>query len=135
MFINSQRVENLHFAGWMWGGFCAQEVERRRIELELRNEYGGKNDPERPPGKEPGDGFILLGLIIGVIVGGILGGAVGFYLDFLSDVLGLIGGIIIGGIVGTLMGDKMKKRLRQKRGYSEVLPGNNITRNNFTPEK
>ncbi len=69
-----------------------------------------EKDPELPPGKESGDGYIIAAAIIGAI----LGGAIGFLITrevagvFLT-IICIFGGVLVGGSAGGLLGEQIKK--------------------------
>lgn len=84
---------------------------QRELELETRLRYKSEHDPERPPKWQPGNKYIVLGMIVGMIAGGaagVVGGS--YYLGFVSVFPGFIGGIIAGGIAGAIIGDLIRKR-------------------------
>jgi outer membrane lipoprotein SlyB len=71
-----------------------------------------KGDPELPPEKEPGDIYILTGVLLGLISGGIIGfliAASGIVPTSLFFPL-TIGGAIAGGVIGATIGNTVKKR-------------------------
>ncbi len=74
-------------------------------DAEMIRKYG-RRDPLKPPKKERGDVYIILGVITGAIIGGVLGS---FW-----TLLTLFIGIIIGAIIGATAGNFVKKR-RQKK--------------------
>ncbi|MBI2852225.1 MAG: hypothetical protein HYX84_03870 [Chloroflexi bacterium] len=92
-----------------------QELEKRRIELEMERQYGPKHDPQGPPPKRPGDKYVLIGLVVGVVIGGVLGILLARLVPFVSVAVGLIAGAIAGGIVGVMVADKLKDRLLNRR--------------------
>ena len=101
------------YSGWGWNPI---DMEAKRIEGELRMRNRGK-DPELPPDKEPGDIYVLIGMLVGFICGGIIGftvaasGLVAISLVFLL----VVGGAIAGGIIGATIGGVVKKRIRESR--------------------
>ncbi|MFH1381743.1 MAG: hypothetical protein ABIH70_02505 [Chloroflexota bacterium] len=97
------------------------EFDRRVRELEAQRQYGTKRDPERPPPREPGDGYIIFGLVVGAIAGIALGAAIALYFDFLSNVIGLVSGGIAGGVIGTIIGGEIKKRIIAKRRHKDTV--------------
>jgi MFS family permease len=85
--------------------------KQKEFEDDMRKIFRSDNDPERPPKREPGDKYILIGAIIGLIIGGILGAVIGWLFFSIAGVLlGIILGFIIGGVAGVYIGDAIKKR-------------------------
>jgi len=83
--------------------------QSKRIEFELRKHYPQpQHDPEKPPPKDLGDGYIILFMFIGLIAGAILGVFLSFRISLLSLILGLIVSAVDGGIIGTLFGKAVK---------------------------
>ncbi len=67
-------------------------------------------EPEKVPRKQPGDGWIILGLFAGAGVGAILGWVVADAADF-NPFAGVVVGLLAGAVLGVLIGDLAKKRL------------------------
>ena len=85
--------------------------KQKEFESDMKKIFSSDNDPEKPPKKEPGDKYILIGAIAGLIVGGILGAVIGWLLFNMTGVLlGMIFGCIIGGVAGAYIGEVIKKR-------------------------
>ena len=74
-------------------------------DAEMINKFG-RHDPLKPPRKERGDIYIILGAIIGGFIGIIAGS---FWSTFT-----ILAGLIIGAIIGATAGNYIKKR-RQKK--------------------
>lgn len=70
-------------------------------DAEMINKFG-RHDPLKPPRKERGDIYIILGTIIGGFIGIISGS---FW-----NVFTLFAGLIIGAIIGATAGNFIKKR-------------------------
>ncbi|MDP3880226.1 MAG: hypothetical protein Q8Q07_08005 [Dehalococcoidales bacterium] len=84
---------------------------QREVELETRLRYGSGNDPERPPGWQPGNKYPVLGMFVGMIAGGAAGITAGIhYFGSGGILIGFVGGSITGGIIGTIIGDLIRKR-------------------------
>lgn len=67
-----------------------------------------ENDPERPPPKEPGDGFVIAGAVIGFFIGGVLGYFINSLLHYIVVFI-ILAGVFIGSLVGTYIGYRFKK--------------------------
>lgn len=97
-------------------------ARQREHDMQMRLTYRTENDPERPPEREPGDKYILIGAISGLIIGGTAGGIVGvLYFGITGIIMCIIIGFITGGIIGVLTGDSIKKRWQRKndtKGHS-----------------
>jgi len=77
---------------------------------------------ETPPGKEPGDIYIIIMTIIGVLIGGTTGYFIGFPIaGVFLGILCVIGGAILGGTAGAFIGGRMKdlkiEREKEKKGH------------------
>jgi len=72
-------------------------------------------DSERPPAHEPGDGWIVVGMLVGAFVGAATGVAVAISTGVINVFFGLAGGAVLGGIAGTFVGDAIKKAKRRRR--------------------
>ena len=111
--------DNAVNVSWYTDPFTRQKL----IYSEMKLKYRSENDPERPPRREHGDNYIIVGLIVGLVVGGVMGAIIGYhYLGFISAIFCTIGGVFIGGIIGTVTGNVIKKRRRKTesaRGGSE----------------
>ena len=84
---------------------------KRATEAEMRLRLRSEHDPERPPRREPGDIYIVIGTIAGIIIGGAAGAIGGsHYFGLAGFFFGLVGGVIIGGIIGVSIGSYIKKR-------------------------
>ena len=96
---------------------------KRASEAEMMLRLRRKHDPARPPKRERGDKYVIIGTIVGLIVGGVAGAIVGsHYFGFVGGVLvGLFAGIIVGGIIGATIGSLIRKR-RQKTKTNSQKP-------------
>ena len=96
---------------------------KRAYEAEIINKYG-KHDPTKPPIRERGDIYILLGALIGMVIGGVLAGVISYhYLGFVGIFLITGGSSLAGGIIGATVGNFIKKwrrKVREKK-YSDSL--------------
>ena len=95
----------------MGGGFIDYNRAQEQLtnkEIELR--FKGKKEPDRPPGRKPGDNYIILGFVIGLIAGG----ALGSFFNFL--VFGAIGGGILGAYIPSLVKKYRRHRESRKSG-------------------
>lgn len=68
------------------------------------------NDPDRPTGREPGDGYVIGATIIGIVLGGTMGffialGVAGIFISVISTV----GGAMVGGALGGFVGIRLKQ--------------------------
>ncbi len=91
-----------------WGDYNAhQNMDQRRLEMEQLQASGAK-DHDKPPRRQVGDGWIVLGLFAGAALGALIGGALS-WLGTVSFSLGLITGTIAGALLGVLAGDRIKK--------------------------
>ena len=79
----------------------------------MRHEWGGHDDPEKPPRPERGDIFILLGLAGGVIGGVYLARAVNNFLVILGCA---VAGLAIGIVISAYIRRRHRKKSRQMRG-------------------
>ncbi len=88
----------------------ASEREQRAFTEQdiLRFRAGPGVNPEKVPRREPGDGWIILGLFVGAVVGAVAGWAAGDALG-LNPFIALVVGVVVGGVAGTLLGDRFKK--------------------------
>lgn len=85
--------------------------KQKEFESDMRKIFSSDNDPEKPPRRQPGDKYILIGAIVGLIIGGVLGAFIGWFLFNIAGVLlGIILGLIIGGVAGAYIGEAIKKR-------------------------
>ena len=83
------------------------------IDSQFRN---NKTDPSMPPEREPGDAWIVMGMLLGAVAMGLGGFVISFRTGAFNPFLGLAGGAILGGLIGTFLGDLIKKRIR-RRGH------------------
>jgi len=93
-----------------------QESERRQREftwLDMQRFRPGWWGPDRVPRPQPGDGWILLGMLGGAIAGGMAGGAIVMALGGMFVPSGV--GMLVGALAGTLLGDRVKKNLASPR--------------------
>lgn len=75
-----------------------------------------ENDPERPPHREPGDGFILALAVVGILLGGCLGFVISRGIGgIIIAVLCILGGVLIGGTGGAFVGEKIKDHFAASR--------------------
>jgi len=116
---NYHRGDSVTFI--IWGD---PNIGRKVYDAEMRWRQRSEYDPERPPRREPGDKYIIIGTIVGMIVGGALGAIIGnHYLGTIVSFFCAAGGFIVGGIIGATAGNLIKKR-RQKildKKYSDPL--------------
>ena len=70
-------------------------------------------DPSRPPAHEPGDGWIVMGMLIGAAIGAASGTALAVFGNIGSVFLDLTVGAIGCGLLGTLIGDRIKPRRKK----------------------
>lgn len=68
------------------------------------------NDPARPPPHEPGDGWIVMGMLIGAVIGAASGTALAVFGNIGNIFLDLSVGAVGFAIAGTLIGDRVKPR-------------------------
>ena len=82
---------------FVWAGdtFSRQTL----LNAEMRQKY--RSEDEKPPRRERGDTYVILGTITGMIIGGVAG-SFGNVLVFSLAIIG-------GGIVGTIIGNLIKK--------------------------
>ena len=92
-------------SGWQ------QDAVRVELEHELTRQLGPGGDPDKAPKHQPGDGWIILGLVGGALVGALVGGGVGFFAGLFSGAAGLIWGGLAGAIAGAFAGERFKKHL------------------------
>lgn len=98
---------------FIWTG--DPQAGQKLYEAEIIHRYG-KHDPAKPPRREYGDIYILIGTILGMIVGGILAAIISYhYLGFIGIFLITIVGVIVGGIIGATIGNFVKKWRRKIR--------------------
>jgi hypothetical protein len=82
------------------------------IDSQFRNQ---KTDPGMPPEHEPGDGWIVMGMLVGALAGGIGGFYFGLATGVISPYFGGAAGAVGFGMAGTFIGDAIKKLIRRKR--------------------
>ena len=70
-------------------------------------------DPARPPAHEPGDGWIVIGMLIGAVIGAASGTALAVFGNIGSVFLDLSVGAISFGLIGTFIGDRIKPRRKK----------------------
>jgi len=80
----------------------------------LRFRTGPGVEPEKVPPAQPGDGWIILGLLVGAVAGAALGWLVAEWLGF-NQFIGVVAGVLVGAIIGTLVGDGVKKYVARRR--------------------
>ena len=80
-----------------WAGNPFSRQTFQYAEMRLRHQTEG----EKPPRRERGDIYVILGTIIGMIIGGVMGS--------LSNVLVFSLIILGGGIIGAIIGNLIKK--------------------------
>ena len=98
-------------------------TSKRVYELETMYKYG-KHDPAKPPRRERGDIYIILGALVGMIIGGVVAAIVSYrYLGFTLIFLITGGSAIGGGIIGATIGSFVKKwrRKAREKKYSDSL--------------
>jgi hypothetical protein len=82
------------------------------IDSQFRN---NKTDPSMPPEHEPGDGWIVMGMLVGALVGGVGGFYFGLATGVISPYFGCAAGVVGLGLIGTFVGEVIKKMIRRKR--------------------
>ncbi len=106
-----------------WGDYNAhQNMDQRRLEMELQQIHGVK-DPDKPPHRQLGDGWIVLGMFAGAAAGAAVGGALTYWSGMLSVPLGLITGAVAGALLGTLAGDRIKRVTTRRHVRRSRTPG------------
>lgn len=112
---NNTEHKSMHFFMGKRGGAFGSISD-----LELQRSFGPGQDP-RPPKPEPGDKYIMLGVIIGLILGGVLGGIVGslYNLYIVTVIFCIFGGVLVGGLSGTVIGILIKKHVLKKKPESK----------------
>ena len=95
--VNNRHRDNPAISFFLIDPFARQ----REHDMQMRLTYRTENDPERPPEREPGDKYILIGAISGLIIGGTAGGIVGV---LYFGITGILMCIIIGFITVQLPG-------------------------------
>ena len=97
---------------------------KRASELEMMLKLRRKHDPGRPPHREPGDIYILIGAILGIIIGGAAGVIVANrYFGVPGFFIGISGGVIIGGFIGVSIGSYIKKLRGKAKEIKEDRQG------------
>ncbi len=92
-----------------WGDYNArQNMDQRQTEMELQQASGAR-DPDKPPRRQLGDGWIVLGLFAGAALGALVGGGLSYWPGISTFSIGLITGAVIGALLGVLAGDRIKK--------------------------
>ena len=116
MTIRCSMANNLHRDKPAISFFLIDPFARQREhDQQMRLKYRSENDPERPPEREPGDKYILIGAVVGLITGGTAGAIVGVLYSGVTGIfLGVTIGSITGGIIGVIIGDSIKKRRQRK---------------------
>lgn len=89
-------------------------LQNKQIAMKLEDDlkHSG-NDPEIPPPKEPGDGFVILGAVIGFIIGGIIGAFINSFLHYILFFL-ILAGVFVGSLIGTFSGSRLKKHMLRR---------------------
>ncbi len=82
------------------------------IDTQFRN---NRKDPNMPPAHEPGDGWIVVGMLVGAFVLGLVGFYVCYGTRAFNPYFGLVIGAIVGGFAGTFVGEAIKKAKRRRR--------------------
>jgi len=106
-----------------WGDYNAhQNMDQRRLEMELQQASGAR-DPDKPPRREIGDGWIALGLLIGAAAGAAIGGGLSYWFEVASFSIGLVTGAVAGAFLGVFAGDRIKKITARRRYRQNRSPG------------
>ena len=103
--------------------FLPSDPFRKVYEAETMYKYG-RHDPAKPPMRERGDIYIILGALVGLIIGGVVAAIISYnYLGIVGIFLSIAGGAIAGGIIGATAGNFIKKWRRKvrERKYQDSL--------------
>lgn len=94
--------------------FAEWDPHRGMREYEFLLKRTNKPVKERPPRRERGNIYMLIGLLVGGIIGSVSGSIIGVhYFSSVGFWLGVIGGFIIGGIIGALTGSLIGSLIRE----------------------
>ena len=86
------------------------EMDRKQFEMERTLYTPPRAAGDRPPPLEPGDRFIIDGVLGGVFIGGALFGFIAYFLGLASPVSAGLLGVVLGGLTGTGIGARIKLR-------------------------
>ncbi len=84
-------------------------------DYEMSLKRRAKNHPDRPPGRKPSDGYVILGALAGLIVGGIVG-------IYTGNIWLFIGLIIVGGIGGTYLASYVRYLVGKLKKPEDTKP-------------
>ncbi len=104
MFVNSRD-----------NGLSSGLAFRTRFQLENEIVFRPKHDPDKPPPLEPGDIYVVLGMVIGLVVLGTTGLLISILIEMSNPFVPIAAGVIIGGIAGSYAGEWLKKRVHRQR--------------------
>jgi len=92
------------------------DYSANELKFQLDKDWGPDHDPNRPPIKEPGDGYVIAASLSGIPLGGFAG-----YLASLvssgsiSSLFSIVVGMFLGGVLGALTGGRLKKRALKRQ--------------------